>query len=540
MARAAPRETFADLIPRRSKPQSLGIQLRLFLMQVLVFGLLTLSLAAIQVYVLRQSIQQEYGQRALAISRTVAQIPTILAAFDSPQPSQAINPLANLIRQQVGADFIVVGNRQGIRLSHPLPDRLGKPMMGGDNDLPLSGQEIVSVATGSLGTSIRGKVPVWKNGQVVGVVSTGYLLPTVQSLAGQVSLTLLPWFGLALLLALVSSVLISGRIKRDILDLEPEQISALLQQHRAVLAALQEGVLLTNQKGEVQMLNPKAVQMLGLSEPISLPIWLADLWPELYSSAALAGYNQENLSLRLGSLPVLVSVYRMTDGRFVITFRDRAEIVELAKELTQTQQYAGLLRAQTHEFMNRLHTIAGLIQLGKPTEALKVIRTQTQQSRALQEMVKNVALPRLAALIIGKYDRARELGVRFSLEAGSSVGQGWHSLSEVLELAVGNLLENAFEALAATNLPTKETVLLIGEDPEGLQIEVRQKGAPIPSELGQRIFERGFSTKGVGRGLGLSLVKQQIEGLGGNVQHFERGDFTVFQVNLPRLPGAPL
>ncbi len=536
----ASRKSIVDFVPRPKPRPRLGIQLRLFLLQVSLFAFLMVILGGTQVYVLHQSVRKDYGERALLISRTVARIPTLVAAFNDPEPSRTINPLANSIREQVGVDYIVVGNRQGIRLAHPLPDRLGKPMVGGDNDEPLAGREIISLATGSLGTAIRGKVPVFDDsGVVVGVVSTGYLLPTLQSTAARVSLTLLPWFGLGLLFALISSIWLSRRIKREMWNLEPEQIAALVLQHRSVLSALQEGVLVVDSDGKVQLANPRATQMLGISNNSATPLAIRDIWPDLYQSGLLGLDYVENELLRIRTLPVLVGVFRMSSGQHVVTFRDRAEIMQMAEELTQTKRYADLLRAQTHEFMNRLHTIAGLIQLGKPNDALGVIRSEVSQTGTVQNLISSIEVPRLAALIIGKYERAKELGIRFELEAGSSLQSGWEKVSEALELMVGNLVENAFEAvLEQPRGNTSQVVVMIGEDPEGLQIEVRDSGRGIPEQLCSRVFERGVSSKGEGRGLGLSLVKQQTEGLGGILQHFKRGELTVFQVSLPSLPSS--
>ncbi|WP_299432833.1 sensor histidine kinase [uncultured Meiothermus sp.] len=533
----ASRRPIVDFVPRPRPGRRLGIQQRLFLLQVSLFAFLMVILAGIQVYVLQQSVRQEYGERALLISRTVAQIPSVVAAFGDPDPSKVINPLVNSIRRQVGADFIVVGNRQEIRLAHPLPDRLGRTMVGGDNVEPLAGREIINVAIGSMGASIRGKVPVFDpSGNVIGVVSTGYLLPTTQSSAAQVSLALLPWFGLGLVFALISSVWLSRRIKREMWNLEPEQIAALVLQHRSVLSALQEGVLVVDRDGKVQLANPRAAQMLGIPHDLAIPLAVREVWPDLYQSGLLSTEYVENELLRIRTLPVLVGVFRMSNGQHVVTFRDRAEIMQVAEELTQTKRYADLLRAQTHEFMNRLHTIAGLIQLGKPTDALGVIRSEVSQSGAVRNLISSIEVPRLAALIIGKYERARELGIRLELESGSSLQSGWEKVSEALELIVGNLVENAFEAvLEQPRGSTSQVVVMIGEDPEGLQIEVRDNGRGVPIPLRNRMFERGVSSKGEGRGLGLSLAKQQTEGLGGTLQHFNRGGLTVFQVSLPSL-----
>jgi two-component system CitB family sensor kinase len=506
----------------------LGIQARFFLLQALVFSLLTLILAGIQVVVTRQNVQGQIGERALAISRSVALLPTIIEAMDDPQPARVINPLANRIRERVGADYIVVGDTRGIRLSHPITQRIGQPMQGGDNDEPLAGKEIISVATGSLGTAIRGKVPIWKDGRVIGVVSTGYLLPTVQSIARGVVGALLPWFGLALLLALVSSIVISRRIKREMLDLEPDQISSLVLQHRAVLSALQEGVLVVS-GGEVQIVNPKAAQMLGIQ---NLPVSLRQVWPELAGSGLLHHPGSENEALRLGQTPVLVTVLE-ADAQQVVTFRDQAELMGVAEELTHTRKYTELLRAQTHEFKNRLHTISGLIQLGQPEEALKVIGRESEQIDLLKGFIAQIEVPALAALVVGKVQRARELGIELVLEPTSALSSAWTPIAEALVLLCGNLLENAYEAVLTNSNPTRRVWLSIGEDPEGLQIEVKDNGPGVAPELARRIYERGFSTRGEGRGLGLSLVRQQLEALGGSIVHIKRGGLTVFQGSIP-------
>lgn len=524
----------ASFVPQPSS-RRLGIQMRFFLLQVAVFSVLMAALAAVQIFTLQRSVQKSYGERALLISRTVATIPEVVAAFDDPDPSSTLNPLVNRIREKVGADYIVVGDKQGIRLAHPLPDRLGKPMVGGDNNAPLAGREIISVATGSLGAAIRGKVPVRDAaGRVIGVVSTGYLLPTVHSIALQVSATLLPWFGLGLLFALLSSVWLSRRIKRAMLDLEPEQIAALVQQHRSVLNALQEGVLVVDAGGQIQLANPRAAQMLGIPAAGETPLRLEAVWPDLAQSGLLEGGNTENEELRIGSLPVLAGVFAMPGGQRLVVFRDRAEILEMAEELTQTRRYAELLRAQTHEFQNRLHTIAGLIQLQRPVEALAVIQQEAGQIEALRDLVADIELPRLAALVLGKYQRARELGIRLRLEPGSALSAAWMPHSQTLELTLGNLLENAFEAVLEKPRGQERSVTLaLGEDPEGMQLEVSDNGPGVPAELGWRILERGVSTRGEGRGLGLSLVHQQITQLGGELSFFRRGGHSVFRVSLP-------
>jgi two-component system, CitB family, sensor kinase len=507
------------LIP--SLKRTWGIQQRFFLLQAGLFAVLTTILAGVQISSLRSALERDYGTRALNVSRSVALIPSVIEAMDDPRPQDTINPLVNTIRQKVAADFIVVGNLLEVRYSHPIPERIGQKMVGGDNQEPLAGREVVSTATGSLGASIRGKVPIFKNGAVIGIVSTGFLLPTVQSTFLSVLQSILPWYGVALLVALVSSSLIARRLKREMLDLEPEQIAALVRQHQATLGAMQEGVLVLDPDLRIQVQNARAAQMLGTK----LGEGVLEVWHEL--PPLEVGQNQPR---RFGQQHLMLSMLEMGEGWRVLTVRDRAEVLEIAEQLTQTKEYAALLRAQTHEFQNRLHTISGLIQLGDSDAALAVIRQSSERRHALHEILVQLEIPQVAALLIGKFERASELGVQLVLDSGSSLPKDWGRLgADTLCLILGNLLENAFEAAQGT--AEKRVELMLGADPDGLQIEVRDAGAGVPATLEPQMFERSVSTKGAERGYGLYLLRQQVMALGGTVRYFRFAEQTVFQVS---------
>ncbi|MFD1730819.1 hypothetical protein ACFSC4_06610 [Deinococcus malanensis] len=175
-----------------------GLQGRMVRWHLLVLCAMTTLLVGVQTWQFYGEARERIGERAVVISRLVAQLPLVYQGAERGEPNAALNAQVNALRDEAKADFIVVGNVRGIRLAHPVPDSLGKPMMGGDNDAPLSGREIVSVARGSLGLSVRGKVPIWAGGEagtrVVGVVSTGYLMPQAWNLVAQALISLLPGF----------------------------------------------------------------------------------------------------------------------------------------------------------------------------------------------------------------------------------------------------------------------------------------------------------------------------------------------------------
>ena len=517
------------------------MQWRLFLLQATVVGLLTLLLGLALTVRLRNYTESEFGQRALMESRTVAALPLIARALERGRLDPAVNTLANAIRRRVNADFIVVADRGGIRWSHPLADHVGRPLTGVNNnepphedDAPMHGREQISVSAGSLGTSIRAKVPVFgQGGQVLGLVSTGYLLPTVQSSAARVTLALWPWFGVGLFGALLCSMWVSRKIKCELLQLEPVQIASLVQQHRAVLDALQEGVLVIAPEGTISAANPLAARLLGLSRSGG-PLPVARLWPELAASDVWGKAGRTDVLLPLNHTPVMVSSMPCGPGR-VVTFRDRAEFTRIAEELTHSRQLTDLLRAQSHEFMNRLHTIAGLIHLGRGAEALHLISDQAENTSNVQELLLNVEVPAVAALIIGKFARAHEKRVQLIFEPGSRLSAAWEALAgDVLVPVLGNLLENAFEAAQEHQpLGAAQVRLSVGEDPQGLEIEVRDNGAGVPEGVLTRPAQGRFSTHGPGRGYGLPLVRRTVGVLGGTLHHLRRGDQTIFRVNLP-------
>jgi two-component system CitB family sensor kinase len=522
------------LKPDRPQP---GLQTRLVRLHLLVLAAMTLVLAAVQTAYLYGQARERLGERALTTSRLVARLPTVVRGAEAGRQNPALNTQINALRAAAEADFIVVGNRQGLRLAHPVPARLGQPMEGGDNGEPFAGREIVSVARGSLGLIVRGKVPVWAGGvaggRVVGVVSTGYLMPQAWHLVGQALLSLTPWFLLALGLGTVGAVWAARRLRAQILNLEPGQITALVGQHRAVLAALREGVIAVDAAGLVTLASDRAAEALPQAHP---PFLLAPAWPELALHLATAGpLRQQNVELTLRGQPVLVNVEPLAApsegaGGFVASFRDRAEALALADELTHARGFVDVLRAQTHEYQNRLHVLSGLLQLGRPDEALRVLSAEIEQGTQFRQLLRDVQVPRLVALLAGKRERAQELGITFGVAPESSLSPAWERHADTLVTAVGNLTENAFEALGGR--PGSVTVL-IGEDPEGAQIEVEDSGPGVPPEVAARLFTRGASSKGEGRGYGLAGVQARVLALGGELRHTRRGGRTVFQVNLP-------
>ncbi|TMK25033.1 MAG: PAS domain-containing protein, partial [Actinobacteria bacterium] len=232
--------------------------------QIVVFQLAIILLIvgggfAISFFRARDDLDARAGQQSLAIARTVASIPAIVHGFSAPHPAAVIDPIAERIRRMTGAAFVVVANRQGIRYSHPNPNP------GENPQAVLAGRTFVGAQPGSLGRSMRAKVPIRDaHGRVIGLVSVGVLEKSVSArLAGDLPVLLIPPL-LGLLLGGAGSMLLARRIKRQTFGLEPDEIATLLEQREAVLHGIREGTIATDALGRITLVNDEAQRLLGL------------------------------------------------------------------------------------------------------------------------------------------------------------------------------------------------------------------------------------------------------------------------------------
>jgi two-component system sensor histidine kinase DctS len=223
----------------------------------------------------------------------------------------------------------------------------------------------------------------------------------------------------------------------------------------------------------------------------------------------------------------------------VSTFKDKTEINALAEELTGVKMFVEALRVQNHENANKLHTIAGLIELGHHQQAIDYIFDITEEQQKITGLLnKNIHDYRMAGLLLGKYARAKELKIKFNIDRKSCLKNlPENLLSSDLVIIAGNLIDNAFEAVLKEDKEKHRVDFKIYDTIDQISIEVRDWGPGIKPELENKIFEHGFSTKGTGRGIGLYLVKRAVENLSGYIRVINPGKCGVLiKVALPRQP----
>lgn len=478
--------------------------------------------------IIGETLEDQIGKRALNVSKTVASMPTIVEAFDSPNPSAIIQPIAEEVRITTGAEFVVVGNREGIRYSHPVPERIGRRMVGGDNRPALEeGKSYVSRAIGTLGPSLRGKVPIMNpQGEIIGIVSVGFMIEDIEETVEKYQKRVILLILLGFLLGGIGAVWISSNVKQAIFGLEPNQIAQLFKEKNAILHSIREGIIAINEHGLVTTANQAALDILGKSRKESIigqPI--THILPQTKMLEVIeTRTSQIDQEIQIGDSIVIANRIPIFHGDKVIgvvsSFRRKEEIDQLARELTQVQTYADSLRAQSHEYSNKLYTISGLIQFGNYNEALELISQETSGYYELEQFLSiNIADPMLQAFLLGKHNRGRELKVDLQIDQQSSLGDlPEHVEREKLVTILGNLLDNAFEAVIQNEPNNREVRLFMTDIGKDIIFEIEDSGPGLSSEEYSSIFEKGYSTKqGNGRGVGLYLVKNALQYLGGYI-----------------------
>ncbi|GAA5041765.1 ATP-binding protein [Thermocatellispora tengchongensis] len=527
---------------------SLGTQL--FVLQMVIVFLAVGGTAGVWAQHTREQLAEQYQERALAIAESVAGLPEVRAAFRSPRPELTLQPIAMGVQRATGADYVVIANRDQIRYAHPNTALIGRRLSTDGSEVLSSGRKWTGVQTGTLGRSVRGKAPIFDEaGRVIGLTSVGVLEQTVSEQLGA-ALPPLLWTVLAVLVSgSGAAALITRRVRRQTFGLEPREIAALLEQREGVLHGVKEGVLALDLDDTVTLVNDAARDLLGLSaDVVGRSLDEIPLSERIRDVLGGDDPGEDRIVLSGGRVLVLnrtpVAVRGQHRG-WVITLRDRTELVRLARELDSASSATEALRAQAHEFANRMHTVVGLLELDEHEAAIRYI-TQTTQAYSdyAAGIRERVADPTLAALLLAKAAEAAERGASLILTEDSAVEEGALGDPQDAVLVVGNLVANALDALDA--LDGGGTVeVTVRTDAEGLHVRVRDSGPGITPELAEEVFRDGFTTKAAQagrRGLGLALTRQACRRRGGWVRVDNPGageGGAVFTALLPVAPAAP-
>ncbi|AIF52597.1 DcuS/MalK family sensor histidine kinase [Pelosinus sp. UFO1] len=482
------------------------------------------------------------SEEAIEIARIVANTPLIMEALTGNRDEREIQVFTEKVLSVSEVRFITVMDMNRIRKSHPNPEKIGEYYEEEDANLVFEGQETTSVNKGSLGVSLRAFSPVFApDGKQVGAVLVGVMMESIQASVDDSRSGIYGGVGVGMLVGVLGSLVLARRIKKILFGLEPFAIAKIFEERSAMLQSVREGILAVDKDSRMTIVNEAAIklfQQAGISDnPIGQKVdeYVPNTRLQKVLETGEAELDQEQdlngITILANRVPIIV------DGEIVgviATFRDKTEMRQMAERLTGVSIYAEALRAQTHEFMNKLHVILGMVRLGDYDRLNNYVNQIASRYQAeVGSLVKKIKDPVLAGFIIGKISLAREAGITMTVSEESFLPEPAEpEVVHELITIIGNLINNSLDAVETSTC--KCVNIDFSWDSDILTIEVSDTGSGIDEGVKNKIFVQGYSTKGTDRGLGLYLIQRSLERLGGQITVIsEVGHGAVFRVILP-------
>jgi two-component system, CitB family, sensor kinase len=517
---------------------------QLLALQVVIIAVVLVGVAAVTVAQSTQRAADFESRRAQTVAESYAAGRALRVTLDEEglRPSDGtvrfVRSTAETTRSNSGSESVVVGTADGTVLASADPAELGERLDLGGSTV-LDGVGWTGVRDGPDGPVAVAMAPVLSyTGRTVGFVAVRRPQPSLVEGLREAAPNLLTYLGVASLIGIAGSLLVARRVKRQTLGLEPVEITGLVEHRDAMLHGIREGVVGLDTRGRVTLVNDEAVRLLRIPGD-AVGRTLEELGVDAQVLDALVS-DRVVRDRAVGSGGRVLVVNRLplnSRGRSigsVTTLRDRTELLELRRELVLTKHVTDTLRAQAHEFDNRLHTIAGLIELGEAEEAVRFVhRVSSSRSEFSAAVAGAVHDPSVAALLIAKASQAAEVGVDLRIAPDSSLPALTPELSGDVTTVVGNLVDNALEAAASASQRWVEVSLGLVDGE--VDVIVRDSGPGVPAGMEQEVFRRGVSTKAAGtgeRGIGLSLVHLLCTRRGGDATASSEGG-SVFTARLP-------
>lgn len=463
-------------------------------------------------------------EKAKAVARITANSPLVIDALSGKKDESEIQPNVNRLLKNTDVQFIVVMDMNGIRKSHPDPTKIGQHFVGGDEETALKGKEYVSTAKGTLGRSMRVFVPIFsETKKQIGVVAVGISANNVEEMVKESGNIMYIGVSVGILVGIIGAILLARHIKKILFGLEPSEISKILEERNTMLQSVKEGIIAIDKNAQITLINNEARRLIeksGMKEEFigkDISKYMPNSRIKEVLQTGVAQFDEEQSLHGITIVTNRVPLY--VKGEIVgaiATFRDKTEIRKLAEQLTDIRLYAEALRAQSHEFMNKMHVVLGLTHT-KHYEQLEtyVSSMVSEHQYEIGDVMRKIKNPVFAGFLLGKLSYAREKGIELTIneEAYLPEPEDEEIIHELITI-VGNLIDNALDAVA--DCENKQVNVEI-KYYNGLIVKVTDTGNGIKQEELDKLFVKGYSTKGENRGYGLYLVKESVERIKGTI-----------------------
>ncbi|RZU71859.1 sensor histidine kinase regulating citrate/malate metabolism [Micromonospora kangleipakensis] len=513
---------------------------QLLVLQLAIIVVVLVAVAAVSLAQSAATFNRVEGRRVADLGEQLAGSPLLRDQLNQPAPAEAIAPLVQNTPTQYQVTSVTVADDRGRVVASTNPTLVGSPVVLGDPRVAQGRSWFGELAVDG-SRELVAQVPVLgarkaNLGRYLGVVVVGVKSPTWSERLVGASSYLFTYLGIACALGVVGSWLLARRIKRQTLGLEPREIAGLAEHREALLHGIAEGVIALDPQHRVTLVNAVGRRLLDLPEHC-LGRSLAELRISGRLRDVLAGAGggpeaRDQVVVRGGRVLVMNRMTVRKDGRrlgSVTTLRDRTELARLEREIGSFRSTTELLRAQTHEFANQLHTISGLIQIGEHDEVVRYVDALSRHRASLDLTVTSrVHDTAVAALLMAKSAVAAERRVELRISERTGLDRLAPEVSADVATVLGNLVDNAVEAVAGgretgVGDPPERPAWVeveLRQDASSVEIVVRDSGPGVAPELAQEVFTHGFTTKaaeGGERGIGLALTRLVCNRRGGEI-----------------------
>ena len=491
----------------------------IFWSNIILIVIVLMVMTGITVHLEKREINVQIDRSISELAVIMSEEPLLRDTFKTGQVTdETMQFLDKVIQENESVDYIVLADTDGIRMYHPDHSMIGKHFQGGDEGPALEGAEIyITEGKGSRENQRRCFVSIKDDsGTVLGFIMVSRYSKAIEELIASKTKGFIAIFVAAALVSAIVAFIISRMIRKQLLGYEPSQIARMFLQREEVLDGLTEGILLVNSAGECEYANEAAGSLFGSRELKAIQPFVDQYAGDEVRS--MKTVLQE--TIHFGDSTLLIDILPVWNGDVyvgsLIEINDKSESVRMAAQLTGVDQIIGALRASTHETKNRMHVILGLLQIGEINEAIDFIQSASgydEESDHIRELIRNNTL---AALLIGKRNRAKELGIDLRVRKDSFLGEKSCFLSSAeLVTIVGNLLENSLDAITEKGGKLGEVSLYIKEDDEMLVITVDDTGCGMDQEQIDLLMQGGYTTKGENHGIGMGLIRNILKGCNG-------------------------
>lgn len=506
----------------KKEKKQMSIRWQLIIANVIVVIATLLAGTSISVTYYVKAMERQLEAELHTVAFMLSKTETVIDTLKTDEASEELNSyIDQILSGNTDINVITVANMQGIRVYHIDKEKIGEKFVGGDEAAVLQGEHYASKATGTLGYQFRYFYPVFDGETQIGFVMVSTFMSNVERMRNELVSNMIRFSILVLVVGVALAVIVAEKIKFSLSGYEPAQIVKILTEREEIFDSLEEGLIAVNNAGEVIFANKAALELLNAEARDVLNKDSEEVLPQIrLMETVKTGRPANNLNAVIFNRDIIYDKLPIRDKTEVVgalaVLRNRTELKQLAQQLTGVNHFIDSLKANNHEFMNKLHVILGLLQIGAIKEAENYITELSQrQGTIVNTITERIENRSVAALLLGKISRGNELNIKVKLLPKSYLPRHSRFLStDSLVTIIGNLIENALDAINCEEFEdseNEEVTIFIHEDEHNLIITVDDTGVGMTEETIEKIKKGRFSTKGKGRGTGMTLIRNIVE-----------------------------